>query len=249
MRVVADIRDYRIAAAELPVSVALTTDPAEALVVVAGRHDWADVAARAAEAGARAVLLDRPRSVDAAGLQRLADRGLPALVSRPRLRGDALADALDARGPDAPALLTASCAAPASELRSVVRDVIGWLRILGGGPVSLEETGAGTAGAVALLDAGGVVATLVVAIRDVGAHPLIRLLAHGARRVEVEVSDSDTSVVACDEEGSTKAAVHYEDAARAVLRRAAAGETSTDLADLAADAAVADAVVSGLRAP
>ena len=98
--VVAELPEYVVAVAGLPLSMERVDRAAGAIVVVDGATQWWDATALAVEAGAAAVLVGEPREVPLERVARLAElaeqSGVPILVHRARLRDDRSGRAIDA---------------------------------------------------------------------------------------------------------------------------------------------------------
>ena len=246
---------YRIAVAELPLRARRSDDAAGTVIVVDGGAGWCDAVSVALDAGARAVVVARPSSVSPGALAslgaRAADRAI--VLERPFLRPDAVADAVAARertGAHSPArLVTADCAAAPDEFAAALRDSIGWLRVLSGADLVLRSGGDG----VGLLDsreAGGAPAVLT-AVRAGGTSRL-RIRALGETLSEVDVSIARTVISTSTADGRSTAPERFETPQRLALRRAlgaVAGDGPIeDLAEFAADSALAGAVLAPRRA-
>lgn len=227
---------YRAAGAELPVSTRLVARPDGAIAVV---HALAD-----APADAAVVVLADP--APASGL--LDDLPVPVVVDRPWLRADVAADA--GIVPDA-ALYVAECLTPRDQLPEVLRDTVGWLRVLSGRRLRVEAVTATGGGVMALLDAEGRAATVMVTILDaVDPRPSIRAGAIGVERVEVIVDGSDTaSVTVSSEAGSLRRPTRFESRQRVSLRRAieaARGSVRDDLESLRHDEEIAAVIAQDI---
>jgi hypothetical protein len=237
---------YRVAIAELPLR-ARAVDAADgAIAVIDGTRGWG----RSGLTGAAAVVVADP----APGSPTAFPPGIPVIVDRERLRPDAtLGDAaVDA------ALFTVECSAAAVALPEAVRDAVGWLRVLSGGELSVDEVRAGRHGIIALLrtdarsPAGARAATLVATVlADASAAPRLRALAIGPERTEVVVDGSGaTSVVVTSASGARHLPVRYESRRRVALRRAieaVGGAETGDLADLRHDEAVAALLLEAIN--
>lgn len=242
----ATVPAFRAAVAELPRSARHASSAAGAeIVVVPGAPGWCDRVGDLLGAG-RAVVVADPGPASPDEIARLAAdaAGTPVVVERPRLRADALA-----AGPPAPApvLLTAGCGAPDGERAAVVRDAVGWLRLLGG-PLTLQTAAPGQA---LLVTAAGTPATVLIAPAVM---PWLRARAMGPTVVEVSVGEAphgpiDTAVALATDAGRLELPRRFETSARLALRRAVAAldgaPAPSDLDDLAHDAALAARLHAG----
>lgn len=246
--VVASLPEYRVAVAGLPMRAEAATGRAGAIVVVDGAGAWWDAAAEAVADGARAVLVGEPDHVPPGAVGALADGSdAPVFVHRARLRHDLVGRVLDARDGARPRVIVAECRADAADLPSLVRDAVGWIRVLGGG---LPEVVA--AGGAALLRPAGMadpVGSLLATATTAGG-PVLRIRAMGEVTTELEIDDplGKREVSTSAGGGRMVLPALHESGARAALRRAidvlAAGESCQDLADLRHDARVASTIFS-----
>ncbi|MCU1516819.1 MAG: hypothetical protein JWQ75_1540 [Pseudarthrobacter sp.] len=249
--VVTEMPSYIAAAAELPVSAAVTAVVSGAVVVVPGSTDWWQGMHAARAGGALAVIVADPRVLPRGVPE--ADPwpgGIPVIVERPRLRPDVVADALQARGGGPARIVTVECAAPAAGLEAVIRDGVGWARSFAEGPLTLRAGSAASQSRIALLDsgeAGGGPVPVTVAgtvAAGSGAHGLLQVLVLGEVRSEVTVDQPAglTRVETSSGDGSLRAPERYESSARLALRRAleacSAGGAVTDLDELIEDVAL-----------
>lgn len=244
VRVVATLPEYRVAVAGLPHRAEASVDPNGAIVVVDGGERWWDAAAGAVDDGARAVLIVAPGHAPADEIDALAARSdVPVLVHRPRLRHDLVAGALAARSGAAPRVVVAECRAEPADLPALVRDAVGWLRVLVGRPVDVAATG----GAVILRAAGGAhpVGTLLATASTAGG-PVLRVRALGETTTELELDDASgrRELITSTAAGRTSAPALHESGPRAALRRTldllGVGGPFADLTDLRHDATAAD---------
>ncbi|MGC5223415.1 hypothetical protein ACPW96_12600 [Micromonospora sp. DT81.3] len=250
--VVAEVASYRVAVAELPLSTRLADDRAGAIVVVEGTARWCDGVRAAAEAGAAAVVVSRPVAVGAELVQALvADLGsLPVLIERPFLRHDTVADLRSVRDADAarPAVVAVDAVAAASTFDVVLRDAIGWLRVLSGGRPTLKAAGDGTA-LIETADGGSGPAVLT-AVRVLAGSDRVNALSLGEVRAEIDASEAGGVVSTTTPIGRTTLPRRHESHERLTLRRAldalAGGSATTDLAELAEDAHLAALVSRGI---
>ncbi|MBM7505215.1 hypothetical protein ACFPER_13890 [Agromyces aurantiacus] len=246
--VVATAPGFRVAVAGLPFRAEEASAPERAVVVVDGRGEWWDAAARAAAGGAGAVLVADPGRAPVDAIDALAAGvDVPLLLHRPRLRHDLVARALEARGTALARVIVAECRAEPGGLPALVRDAVGWIRLLAGGPMELVATG----GAALLRPTAGraPVGTLVATATTTGG-PVLRVRALGETTTELEIDDPigrrelSTSTAA----GRTVAPALHESAERAALRRALdaaeSGDPADDLSRLRHDSGIADRVAS-----
>ena len=242
---------YVAAAAELPLSAALTNDVRGAVAIVPGSGDWWQGMLAARAGGATAVVIADPEMLPREAIESHSwPPGIPVIVERPRLRPDVVADAVRARGGESARIVTVECAAPAACLDAVIRDGLGWARSLVQGSLTLRSGAAAARGRIALLDsagpAGGSIPTTLAGIAVAGLHPggLLQLLALGEVRTEVTVDQPAglTRLETSTEDGTLRAPERYESSARLALRRALAacssGQSVTDLDELLEDAAL-----------
>lgn len=245
VRVVTGLPRYAAAVAELAPRARLVREARGAVVVVDGARRWWLDAAEAASAGAVGVVVAEPRLAPPAdGLE---DVRIPLVIARRRLRADVGAQARPAR---APRLIVADADGPAHGLATWLRDVVGWCRVVAGGPVRIDRA-ARSAGA--LLAAGstpaGVPVSITVTTRDVGAAAACALVGIGEERTEVTWDEAAGSidVARVDAGGRHTAVPSRESAERLALRRAleavAAGSAPDDLRDLRDDARAVDDVL------
>lgn len=246
--VVASLPEYRVAVAGLPMRAQAATGRAGAIVVVDGAGAWWDAAAEAVADGARAVLVAEPDRVPPVGVDPLAaESDAPVLVHRSRLRHDLVARVVDARDGAMPRVIVAECRADAADLPSLVRDAVGWIRVLSGGPPEVVAAG----GAVLLRPAGtGAPIASLLATPTAAGGSVLRVRALGEVTTELEIDDplGRRGVSTSTTGGRMVAPALHESGPRAALRRAidvlAAGESPHDLADLRHDARVASAIFS-----
>ena len=246
--VVASLPEYRVAVAGLPMRTQAATGRAGAIVVVDGAGAWWDAAAEAVADGARAVLVAEPDRVPPVGLDSLAAASdAPVLVHRSRVRRDLVSRVVEARDGTSPRVIVAECRADHADLPSLVRDAVGWIRVLGGGPPEVVAAG----GAVLLRQAGteAPVASLLATPTAAGG-PVLRVRALGEVTTELEIDDllGRRDVSTSTAAGRLVAPALHESGARAALRRVldmlALGDEPRDLADLRHDARVAGAIFS-----
>ncbi|WP_194421258.1 hypothetical protein [Microbacterium abyssi] len=243
---------YRVAAVELPLSVRLVASAERAIVVVPGDRRWAQTACAVLEDGAAAVVIADPDAVDideCIRLQEAAD-GRPIVIDRPMLRADLVEVASAHISP--PNYAAVDVAAVAGCRSAGIRDAAGWMRVLLGGPCEVLEVDRTGSAVLALLQrANGMVPGALTATTITGADegPWIRAVAVAPTRVEVVIDEADAqaSVDVATREGVLRAPRLFETHQRVSLRRAVhalstAAQPVTDLADLRADDAVAEAL-------
>ena len=191
--VVAELPDYVVAIAGLPLSTERVDRVAGAIVVVDGATRWWDAATLAVEAGAAAVLVAEPREVPLGPVARLAQvaaqSGVTILVHRARLREDLVAVALEQRAGRVPRVVVAECRAAAGDLPAMVRDAIGWTRALAGERLTVAAASFGRASGTALLRSradGRVVGSLILGATIVEA-TVLRVQALGETTTELEI--------------------------------------------------------------
>ncbi|MFH8251193.1 hypothetical protein ACH3VR_12555 [Microbacterium sp. B2969] len=233
---------YRVAVAELPLATRTADRAAGAVVVLEGRAGWWDAATAAIEDGAVAIVATEPVAPPVEVLEAL--RRVPVIVDRARLREDVVADVR--RAAVVPRVLSALSQAPACT--HALRDAVGWLRVLAGGP--LRVGGSRRPGDPALLepaDGDGPLAALT-SVEGPGMPDLMRVTAVAERRVEVEASRTRIVVSLADGAGVLIQPSRFESASRLALRRAIAalddGGEPADLADLIHDATLARALAA-----
>ncbi|MCI1020452.1 hypothetical protein HWD99_17635 [Microbacterium sp. C5A9] len=222
---------YGAALAELPLSATAVDDVRDAIAVVDGTGDWAQRARMALRAGASALVIARPGTVgdgELAALEALAGR-TPIVLDRPRLRADVVADAVaeavpDAVGPDAGWHVSADAVAVESEIGGVVRDAIGWLRILAGGRLALRAGETLPHGVLAMFEhpASGRAAALTASALIGRGGARLRAHAIGETRIEIDLDAAtrDRTVVVTTAEGARRVPRRHESSERLALRRA-----------------------------
>ncbi|MFB2580235.1 hypothetical protein ACEXQD_03215 [Herbiconiux sp. P15] len=258
--------DSSAAVAALPESAFSTDVLRGSVVVIDGRQAWTARVLDAVAAGAVGIVVADPAVAHAdelAHVQR-ALRGIPVVLDRPLLRADSAVEAADrAAGLAAVSLITASCASPAAQFDRTVCDTAGWLRVLAGAPVHPSVLRGRGGGVLLAADAGpaeggaGPLALTARILSESVAAPRLRVTAIGVVRTEVSVTAGRPAVVRQDDErGTSFAATRFEDRRRLALRRAIAAVAGRgdheashalrDLADFAADSAIALAVRDAL---
>lgn len=270
--VLTDLAAFRVAVAELPESARLAHDARGAVVVVEGAGEWWQAVRDAAASGADAVVVTAPGDAPAghAAIVELVELSIPVVVSRPHLRVDVAADAVDARGSAIVRAVSVDGAAATDELAFVLRDAIGWMRLLTGGPLELRASHPTKRGVTALLEPhpGGTLGepevhsrrapgafsadpacTLgvgVLADGVTGAQLRIDVLGETLTEVTIDAVRGPARVVTAAAKGRLVSPPRYETAERLALRRAIAavrsGEPPSDLNDLLHDVTLAAAM-------
>lgn len=233
-----DLAAYRAAVAELAPLVRLGRG-ADSIRVVEGRGAWWERLVDAA-----AFVVDEPDPAPAEVHARVAAIGVPVAVVRRRLRPDIVADA--GAEPLAPRHIVVDAWGGRTDAAALLRDALGWARVLAGGPLSVVDR-ADTAAAttLALRGADGIGASVTLAIGG-GVGGALVASALGPRRLEVRVdSASPLAEVAFDDENGRRIRpARRESPERLALRRVfdvvAEGAVLSDLQELSAD----DAVIS-----
>ena len=242
-----DLPAYRAAIAELAPRARLA-DPTEAgpVRVIDGRGAWWDRVSDARDAAG--IVLDEPRPASEAVHRALRELPVPVVVVRRRLRADVAADA---EPPLAPLHVTVDAWGPPADAATLLRDAVGWARVLGGGPLEVVARAVTPLAATLALRgaAGGASVTRAVAGGGrggaSGAGGAVTALALGPRRVEVRVDAATmtTQVAHDDERGRRIVSPRRESAERLGLRRVieavATGAVLADLDDLRHDDVVA----------
>ncbi len=219
------------AVAELPRSATASESPSGAIALFGGHGDWVHSVHAAFAAGAIAAVVREPSTVPASAVIDLhteaGDR--PVVLDRSRL---AAATALPAVASFQ--VLVAECSGTKAELPALIRDSIGWLRVLGGSS-SVEISSRTRAGVlVSLTAAGGVPASLLGdVLTGASSGGLIRVLGLGPTRREVVVDHAAgfARIIDADEQGALQHPALLESTIRGALRRAIAavsGESSGD---------------------
>lgn len=220
------------AVAELPLSVRRADGPADAIAVV----DRTEDAHTAQAAGAHGLVLvaTDPMPPDDVATLAAASGALPVIVVRRRLRPLQSAPA---------GAVVAECSAPSAELAAVLRDTVGWIRELTGGPLVVASAARTDERALALLTThdGAPVTVLARPLSGVPEGGVIRVSALAVERREVEV-DEPAGVLRTRTEREGESVVttgKYESAERLALRRIVGAQPGNDLADLMHDTEIA----------
>lgn len=229
---------FRTAVAELAPLARLTEGP-DAVVVVDGRGAWWE---RVADLeGVAGVVVDEPEPASSAAHAAMASLSIPVVVLRRRLRPDAM---IDAAGEPAQHVVVDAWGGR-TDAAGLLRDAVGWARVLAGGPLELlARADAPAATTLALAGPRTVGASVTCAVGG-GVGGTLVATALAARRTEVRV-DSATRLVEVafdDADGRIVRAPRRESAERLALRRIldaiASSLTPADLAELAEDDALA----------
>lgn len=237
---------YRVAVAELPLSARLTDPAADgaAVVVVAGAGKWWRAVADAFSEGAAGVVVSRPNPAPADALEQLAEIERPIVFERPLLRADAALELTQALPElDGHSVLTVEC--HASSLEPVLRDAIGWARVLGSAPLTVRTASfRGDRGLALLETAAGVPVSLVAGAQPEGrADGRIRVTALGGVLIELDGASGELSQTVTDAAACRTAPTLFERPERLALRRAieavTAGTMPADLAELRHDETLA----------
>lgn len=247
-----EIDEYAVAIAELPLRARAASTAAGAVVVVDGEPGWGARLRRAADEGAAALVLCEPQTLDPAEFLAAEGITVPIVVERARLRDDVARDAVPAVDP--PRTVQVECGAVGVDAAVVLRDAIGWARVLAGGRLEQREARA-TARAVIVqaersTGAGASVAVSVLLGRRDSATMWLRGLAVDSARTEVVLRHpvGPAVVVRSGSEGSVQLPPRYESSARVALGRALdaaeGGGHPADLDELAHDSAFAAAALT-----
>lgn len=212
---------YRVAAAELAGSVRATDGPAE-IVAVHGDPSGLAEAAQRISAGARVVIVDRPRTDDGLveGLLGCARAGAAVLLARPGLRADVAGDAAPS---SASADVAVQVQAPARQLLDALVDAVGWARLFGGGVLALRAVARVGGAVLADLAGPGAAASVLASERLGGAgEGRLRVTAVGVDRVEVVSAGDHAVVTRSTRQGDLTLPRRWESVERLALRRAIA---------------------------
>lgn len=244
--------EYRVAIAELPLSARATSASEGAVVVVGGEAGWGTRLRRAVEAGAAALVLCEPRSLDAAEFRAAEALSVPVVIERARLRDDVVRDAEQAGGP--PRIVQVECGALGSDAELVLRDAIGWARVLAGGRLDRPLVRATPRGVIvhAERSVGGRASVAVSVLLGRRDSPTVWLRALAVDSVRTEVvlrhEVGPAVVIRSGSEGSVHLPARYESSARVALRRAldavGGGGHPADLDELEHDSALAVAALA-----
>ena len=231
-----DLAAYRSAVAELAPPVRLAdADEAGALRVVDGRGAWWDRLERLTDT--IGVVVDEPQPAPAVAHERLRSLDVPVVVARRRLRADVVATLVPV---PAAHVVVDAWGAP-SEAAVVLRDALGWARVLAGGSLEVVAHAATPTADVLALVRGPVGVSVTRSLGGSGVGDALAAIALGPRRVEVRTDSAAATihVEIADAEGRRIAAPRREAAERVALRRLrdaiATGVRPGDLAELAHD--------------
>ncbi|WZH38366.1 MAG: hypothetical protein PIR02_06770 [Microbacterium enclense] len=228
-----DIPAYRAAVAELAPLVRLGGG-ADAVRVVAGGGAWWEHLTDAV-----AFVVDEPAPASVEVHERLARLTTPVAIVRRRVRPDIVADA----GAETiiPRHIVVDAWGGRTDATALLRDALGWARVLAGGPVSVvDRADTTTATTIALCGPDGVGASVTRAIGG-GVGGALVATALGPRRLDVRVDSASplAEVAFDDEDGRRIRPVRRESPERLALRRILdavdVGAVVSDLAELAAD--------------
>lgn len=231
-----DLAAYRVAVAELAPRVRLGGGGG-AIRVVDGRGAWWERLT-----GAAGFVIDEPEPAAPEVHEGLRAITSPVAVMRRRLRPDVIADA--SAGFVAPRHVVVDAWGGRTDAASLLRDAVGWARVLAGGALSVVARVDTPVAAVLALRADDGVGVSVTRVIGGGVGGAVAATALGATRVEARVdSASPRCEVAFDDEGGRRwAPVRRESPERLALRRIVdaveSGAALIDLAQLAADDAV-----------
>lgn len=249
--VATELRAYRAATAELPLSARGVAAATGAIAVVDGASRWWLAARSAIAHGAVGIVVARPERLPEEGTDELAGSGVPVVVERPLVRSD-MAD-LASPGKPRPAVVAVECHARGA-LATALRDAVGWARITAGAPlVLLQAASSATGGSLALLGSPAGLAVSLVAATQAGAPGggRIRVTALGEVLLEVDGDVGTLRIATADAGGRSVAPMRWESSERLALRRVLeavrTGSSPRDLAELAHDDGLASAIASASR--
>ncbi len=242
---------YRTAVAELPLRAQAVEETSGAIVVVDGSRGWPQRSLVAVRAGAAALLIADPITVDDEEIAALETAGgrTPILLDRPWLRVDVVADAAV---PEDSRHVMADAVATLSDLNAVVRDAVGWLRVLAGGELELRAAASLPHGVLALLEEPHSRRAATVTASALMGRGGARLRAHalGETRVEVDL-DAATGlrgVEVSTAEGRLLRPRRHEAGERVALRRAIdaieEGDVPSDLGAFRHDSGLATTMLA-----
>lgn len=228
-----DMAAYSAAVAELAPRV-VPGRGADTIRVVEGRGAWWE---RLVDA--TAFVVDEPDPAPASISAALRARGTPIVVVRRRLRPDVVADA--GAEPAEPRHVVVDAWGGRTDATALLRDAIGWARVLAGGPLSVvARTETASATTLALRGPNGIGASVTRGIGG-GVGGALTATALGSGRVEVRVDSASSLCEVTFEDGAGRRStpVRRESPERLALRRMLdameAGTVLRDLAELAAD--------------
>lgn len=250
---------YRAAIAELAATARTASDPREAVCVVGGARWWEDARA-VLDAGAAALVIEHPVTAPRDALARIETLAgtRPIIAERRHLRDDVIAGLLPNQ------LRALAVEAVSGDDLELLRDVLGWIRVLARGTVRI---------AAAEVTAGRVLAALGTRMPDAPRapsqelHVALALTRHetadvwaritgiGADRLEIVVTSSPRSpmVTLATSQGRTLVTRPREGGARRALQRAAAalddGSDCRDIDQFRADDECARALIATAPEP
>lgn len=233
---------YAAALAELPIRA--REHAAGSVVVLDGQSDWGARLRDASDAGAAAVILCDPGSIES---DLLLERSRIVAVDRPRLRHDVIADARPDRAPRA---VLVECRSEPREIEGTLRDAIGWGRELAGGALELRSSTVTPRAVMLELTRAATAVSVVLAITP-STIGWMRALTLDSDRTEIAIQGTDTppSVTRSSRSGRLELPPRYETRERVMLRRvfdALDAETVlTDVDDLLHDQRLAQAAYVG----
>ncbi|MEF2978448.1 hypothetical protein [Subtercola sp. YIM 133946] len=255
-RIVTDEPPYLAVLGELQPDVVVSTRAEGSVVVLDGADGWVTRMHAAAASGARAVVVFEPQGVGEPDHQALGGPGIAVVLDRRWLRPDVAADASAARAGDTVRAVIVECAGLAAENQALVRDGVGWARVLAGGRLRVTSVGSTGAATIVLLEGPDALPVTLSfsTLPSAGAGGLVRVSALGETRTEVTVDGvaGCTEIQTATRGGVATAAQRFESAQRLALRRAMAAIASegrsspADLAEYSADAAVTAEILSAV---
>lgn len=237
---------YATAVAALPLRARAVEDARGAVVIVDGSPGWAQRSLTALEHGAAALIVAHPVAAGEQEIAALAATATasPIVLDRPWLRADVVEDAAVH---DAARHVTADVVAVPAELTALVREAIGWLRVLAGGDLELRAAAALPHGLLALLEdpVSGRAATVTASALIGRGGARLRAHAVGETRVEVDLDAATDarSVCTATSDGLLQHPRRRESGERLALRRVidalSDGALPADLRAFAHDSALA----------
>lgn len=240
---------YATAVAALPLRASAVDDARGAVMIIDGSPGWARRSLTALEDGAVALIVSHPAAAAEDEIAALSATASPIVLDRPWLRADVVGDAA-AR--EAARHVTADVVGVPAELSALVREAIGWLRVLADGDLELRAAAALPHGLLALLEepVSGRAATVTASALIGRGGARLRAHAVGETRVEVDLdAATDTrSVCAVTSAGQLQHPRRRESGERLALRRVIAaladGTRPADLRAFAHDSALAARVLA-----
>ncbi|WP_146080318.1 hypothetical protein [Pseudoclavibacter sp. RFBG4] len=232
------LASYRVAVAELPLSAQLASSATGAVVVIDARSSggWLSAVEAALADGARGVVVDEAVVPDVGRRVRLPAGGAPVLTARRFLPRDLVEAARALVAPPGAEAVLVTVEAGGPSLSGVLRDALGWVRVLAGG----GELGLGSAHPE---NDGGPTVSLLLESHDgipvlfswapAAGVPWLRVSALGAVEVEVAI-DSGAGVARLTSrsaEGERVVREAFEGRARRELRWALEAPRASDWPD------------------